>query len=111
MDEVIGMSDITLVNVLLGFLGPLLVALVVRVEMNAWVKVAIQFAFCAVAGFLTVWAYGMLNGRSLISQILVVLVASSVAYRAIWKPVGTTDEISNSLARRAIRRSYEKNNR
>lgn len=82
-----GMTDAALLSVIIGFLAPLVLNFIVSATWPAWAKSLAAFAFSAVAGVLTAIVTGALDGLSIVSTILLILVISITAYQNFWKQV------------------------
>lgn len=82
-----GMTDAALLSVIIGFLAPLVLNLIVSATWPAWAKSLAAFAFAAVAGVLTALVTGALDGLSIVSTILLILVISITAYQNFWKQI------------------------
>ena len=87
MTDAFGLSDIALWNIIIGFIAPLVVALVARPALNPWAKIAIQVAFCLVVGVITAYLYGQFDGRGIVSAVLLTFAVSILAYKGFWKQV------------------------
>lgn len=75
------------VSALIGFLLPLLVAVIIRSNWPGWVKGLVVIGSSAVAGALTAWAQGKFseNWSQNIGTILILAIAS---YKLFWQPTG-----------------------
>jgi hypothetical protein len=71
-----GMTDAALLAVIIGFLSPLVLNFIVSATWPAWAKSLAAFLFSAVAGVLTAWITGALQGLSILSTVLLILVVS-----------------------------------
>lgn len=91
--EPFGLTDLALYNIILGFLAPVVIALIARPAMSPIAKIIIQVMFSIVVGFFTAYFNNALAGRSVVSCILLVLASSALAYKAFWKPTGFADSI------------------
>ena len=88
-----GFSDIALWNIILGFLGPIIIAFVARPTMAPITKIIIQVLFSIFVGGVTVWLSDAFTGRTLVSSILLVLATSILSYKGFWKPIGVADSL------------------
>lgn len=83
-------------SALVGFLTPLLVAVVNRSYWKSHVKALVAIASCVVTGFLTAWFNGELNATGLSTAVLIVLLASMATYSQFWKPSGIAPKIETA---------------
>ena len=97
MTDVFGLSDIALWSIIIGFVAPLVIAFVARPTLKPWAKIGIQVVFCLIVGTFTAYLYGQLNGREIISAILLILAVSILAYKGFWKPTGVADKIESGI--------------
>lgn len=83
-----------MLNFIIGFLSPLVIAVINRPFWSNGVKVAITVGFSVIVGFLTVYLSGELSAADVTQSILVTLVASITAYNGIFKPTGIAAKIT-----------------
>lgn len=86
MDQ--NMTDAAMWALIVGFLSPLVIAVVQRPEWKDWARALVTFVYCLIAGAVTAYLNGAMEGRSLVSTILLVFVVAIAAYRGLWKDVG-----------------------
>lgn len=84
--------------VLVGFLTPLLVAVVKQPRWSKQQKQVISIVVAVVVGVLNLLAQGVLNEASFtpsgaLATLVLVLGASQGAYALLWKPTGVSDRI------------------
>lgn len=94
------MDDLALWSVIVGFLSPLVIATVQQPQWTSRARALVTFAYSLVAGGLTAYFGGDLNGKSVVTCVLVVLVAAITTYKGLWQPMGTTDAIENATSPR-----------
>lgn len=92
------MTDAQMWALLVGFAAPLLVAVVQRPGWSEGLRALVTAGFSVVAGTGTVWLTGSMDGRSVISSILLVLVTSIAAYKGLWKPTGVAPKIETATS-------------
>jgi ABC-type uncharacterized transport system permease subunit len=95
------MTDTQMWNLIVGVLLPPLIALVQRPTLPTWARSLIAVAASGVAGFVTVWIAGELTGRSVITGVLITLVAAVATYESIWRKVGVTGKVEIATSPRS----------
>ena len=88
-----GFTDVALWNIILGFLGPVVIAVVARPTMAPMTKIIIQVLFSIFVGGTTVYLSEAFTGRTLVSSVLLVLATSVLSYKGFWKPIGVADSL------------------
>lgn len=94
------MTDSQMWSLIVGFLAPLLVAVVERPGWPKWLRTVVAAGFSIAAGTGTVWLTGNLDGRSVVTSILLVAVTSMAAYKGLWKPASVTLRIEAATSPR-----------
>ena len=97
MEQAFTLTDVQLWSIILGFLSPLIVAWAARPEMRPIFKILIQVVFSIVVAVVTAFLNGELEGRSVVSILLLVLASSTLSYRGLWRPTGVTDAIETGI--------------
>jgi hypothetical protein len=87
------MSDAQMWALIVGFVAPLLIAVLQRPTWPDWLRSLVTVCFCAIAGTGTVYFTGNLTGRSILSATLLVFVTSIAAYKGLWKPTSVAPRI------------------
>lgn len=90
------MSNLDLVSFVVGALLPALVALVNRSHWPAAAKGVVVIASSLLAGAVTAWATGDLNGKTFAQSAAVIAAAAVAAYHAWWKPTGIAPAIEQA---------------
>lgn len=93
------LTDSTSWALILGVLTPLIVAVVQQPKWTPKVRALVGLAAAVVIGFVSVLASGDLDDtQSLLGVIALVFVASSSAYKALWKPTGVARAIETTTS-------------
>lgn len=92
------MSEIDMWSTLVGFLMPALVAVINKYTWPSWLKGIVAVVSCIIAGGVTAWLSGDINGMPLVKSILIVLVATLGSYHVWWKPTGIAPAIEKSTS-------------
>lgn len=85
------MDDVTRWALIVGFVSPLLLRYVMNARWAGGVKAGIAFGWAVISGGVTAWLTGQLAGISVVSSILIVLVAAIASYEGFWKQLGATN--------------------
>jgi hypothetical protein len=80
------MDNLSALNLIIGFLSPLVISVINRPTWDSKVKVLVMVLFSVASGFLTALFSDELNPEDLTSTILTIMVASIVSYHGIFKP-------------------------
>jgi hypothetical protein len=94
------MTDLEMWSLLVGFFLPPAIAVVQRKEWSDGVRALVAFAACIVAALGTCYFNGSLDGRSLVSATLTVLVTAVATYKAFWHKTGVSDAIERLTSRK-----------
>lgn len=95
------MSDLDLWSALLGFVAPLVVAVIDQPHWPALAKVIVTVAVSVGGGFLTAALSGAINAHwAWLHASLVVLTAAVVFYRTLWLKPASALEAATKLSRR-----------
>lgn len=73
---------------IIGFLMPLLVAVIEQPKWPDWVRAVVAAILCIIAGGMQVYVMGQFNAADLTTSILIILVEAIAVYQAFWKKVG-----------------------
>lgn len=84
------------INALVGFLLPLLIAVIQKERWRNSIRVAVGTASCAVAAVITTWADGKLNFHDLAASAVIIFILTKTTYLAVWKPSGLAPAIQNA---------------
>lgn len=87
------MSDLDLWSAVVGFVLPLLIAVVTRARWSSELKGAVTVAACAIGGTMTALLNGGLHGASVIRAALVVAASTVLFYATLWHPSGIAPAI------------------
>jgi VIT1/CCC1 family predicted Fe2+/Mn2+ transporter len=87
------LTDLDIWSGLVGFVLPLLIAIVLREHWKPRTKALVTIASCMVGGSVTAWLTGYLHGVTLVRAILIVLAAAVGFYRVLWHPSGIAPDI------------------
>jgi hypothetical protein len=97
------MTDAQMWALVVGALLPPLIAVAERPTFPSWARAAIALVVSAVAGFVTVWIAGDLNGKSVTSAILLTLIAAVSSYESLWRPTGIAPRVELATSPRRDR--------
>ncbi len=87
------MTDLEMWSLLVGFLLPPAIALIQRKSWSDGIRALVAFAACVVAALGTCYFNGSLDGKSLVSAILTVVVTAIATYKGFWHKTGVSDAI------------------
>lgn len=82
------MTDAAMWAVIVGFLSPLIISLVQQPSWSNMARSLVTFGYSIVVGAVTAYLNGALEGRSLVSTILLVMVTAIASYQGFWKDAG-----------------------
>lgn len=80
-----------------GFILPVLVAIINREPWASWIKAVIALATSVLGGTITALLAGQFTGSSWLQAVGVAFAASQVFYMAWWKKSGITDWIEQRV--------------
>jgi hypothetical protein len=89
------MSHLGNLSGLVGFLLPLVIAMVQQERWRPQVRAAIGFAVCLAAALLTVWAEGELTGKDYLSAAIIIFTVAKASYVTFWKSTGIAPAIEH----------------
>lgn len=89
------MDNTQLWSLVVGLLLPPILAVVQQPHWSSRVRAVVAFALAIVVGALTAYFAGDLNGKSLTTASLLVLVTAATTYKNLWKPTGVADAIES----------------
>ena len=92
------MTDLQMFSALVGFFLPLAISVVQQPKWPEWFRVLSAVVLCSFTGFGIAYLQGDLDGRSLVSSILIVLTVSLTTYRNVWKASGIAGRVENATA-------------
>lgn len=92
------LSDAAMWAVIVGFISPLLIAAVQQPKWTTRSRAIVTFVWAVVVGSVTAFLSGDLNGRTLISTVLLILVVSVATYRGLWQPTGAAPAIERATS-------------
>jgi VIT1/CCC1 family predicted Fe2+/Mn2+ transporter len=88
---------------IVGFFLPVAIAVIQQAGWSERVRAVVAFLACVVAGLGTAYFGGDLSGsvdpRSVISDVLIVLVTAISTYKAFWKPTGVAPAVEEATSR------------
>lgn len=87
------MDDLTMWSLVVGTLLPPLISVIQQPTWPDWVRAVATAAIALVVGGLTAYFTGDLEGKTLVSSFLVVLVAAITTYKGFWKPTSVSPRI------------------
>lgn len=82
------MNNAEMWSLIVGFVAPMVIAVLQRPTFPRQLRAVVTVAFCIVVGFVTVLVTGQLTGKTLTASILIVLVTAMVTYEHLWKATG-----------------------
>lgn len=82
------MDNVTRWALIIGFLMPLLVAVIEQPKWPDWVRAVVAAILCICAAVVQVYVMGQFNPADLATSILIILVEAIAVYQAFWKKVG-----------------------
>lgn len=97
MEEIVGLSDLALWTVLLGFFGPIVIAVAAKPAMKPLAKIGIQVGYSVIAGVGTAYFTGAFTGREIVSAVLLVFASSVISYKGLWKPTNAAETVERSI--------------
>lgn len=87
------MTDEQALAVVVGFLSPLVLAMLQQPRWSNGVRSLVTFLWAAVVSLLILGVAGSLSGRTWVSATLLVLVVTIATYQGFWKQTGVTRKI------------------
>lgn len=93
-------SDAQMWSLIVGFLSPLVIAVIQQPTWRGPIRVAVTAGFSLVAGMVTAALNGDLTGRSTVSCFLIVAVTSIAAYQNLWRPARAAPWIEAKTSRK-----------
>lgn len=84
--EVEVISDAQMWSLIVGFLSPLVIAVIQQPKWSGPIRVLVAVLWSALAGGMTSWLAGDFGGRSALSCALIVCVTAIATYQQIWRP-------------------------
>lgn len=94
VDGLLGLSDVHLWYLLIGFFLPLVVSFLKQPGWSKKTTTLVTFLVFIVVGAITVYLLDAFSGRSLVSSILIVAAISLVFYQGFWKPTGIDEKVT-----------------
>lgn len=85
------MTKLIALNVLIGALIPVIIAIAVQAKLPRWANMALTVVVCGIAGVLTVWAgeaglhWVSFNAENILITLAVIFAASQAVYSSWWK--------------------------
>jgi len=93
VDGLLGLSDVHLWYLLVGFFLPLVVSFLKQPGWSKKTTTLVTFLVFIVVGAVTVYLLGAFTGRTVVSSILIVAAISLVFYQGFWKPTGVDEKV------------------
>lgn len=90
------MTNLEMWSLIVGFALPLILAVIQRPHWPSWVRAVVAFAAFVVVGLGTAYFNGDLNGKSIVSAVLFVLVTAITSYKGLWQPTGIAPKIESA---------------
>ena len=87
------MSDLVMWSLILGFVSPLIIAVIQQPKFHEGARAIITFLYCVVVGVGTAFFEGRLTGQRAITSVLIVLVSAITTYRGLWRPTGAAPAV------------------
>jgi hypothetical protein len=87
------MDNLSALNLIIGFLSPIIIATINRPGWDSKVKVLVMVGFSVVTGFLTSLFSEQLNTEDVVNAVLTIMVSSIVSYQGIFKPTNVAAKI------------------
>ncbi|MCL0076265.1 hypothetical protein M1N87_02890 [Dehalococcoidia bacterium] len=94
------MTDLEMWSLLVGFFLPPAIAVIQQKSWSDSMRALVAFACCIAAALGTCYFNGSLDGRSIISAMLTVLVTAVATYKAFWHKTGISDAIERLTSRK-----------
>lgn len=91
-------SSLAQISGLVGFLLPLLIAVIQREHWSQQVRTIVGVAACAVAAAVTSYFEGKLNLQDWSTSVLVIFTLTKTSYLAVWKPTGVTQKVEKKTS-------------
>jgi hypothetical protein len=92
------MTDAQLWSLIIGALLPNVIAVVNQPRWSTTLRTITMVFICSIAGVITVLLNGGIGGKSLVSSILIMIVAAVTFYREVWSRLGVTQAIENATS-------------
>lgn len=92
--EIADMTDAAMWALIVGAFLPVFVSLVKQSTWPKYAKALVAFVVFAASGFVTAYLSGALNGRTIVSCILIVTVTAYTLFQNFYKPTGLDAKIS-----------------
>jgi len=91
---VIDMTDLQMWALVVGFLSPIVLAIINQPTWSAPVKSFVAFVWSAIVAAVTLWlSPNSFDGKNLISTFLLVFVTAVATYRGFWKTSNIAPQI------------------
>ena len=87
------MSHLAQLSAAVGFLLPLLLAVIQQTHWSRGVQSIVAAVACVIAAVITAAVNGDLDPHSLVTSLTVIYTLSQVTYRNFWKPTGVAPKI------------------
>lgn len=78
-------SNEVMVAEVVGFVSPIVLAVIQQVPWTDTVKAIVTFLWSVVLGAITSYFAGAFNGTSIVTDILLILVTAIATYKGFWK--------------------------
>lgn len=94
-------TDIEMWNLIVGFAAPWVVAFINRPYWPPMAKALMAVFVSAVGGFVTTYLAGNLDGQTLVTSVLLVMVAMTSFYKGLWQPTNIVPKLEVATTPRA----------
>lgn len=92
------MTNVQMWAIIVGFLTPLVVALIQQPTWIPAVRAVVGFLAAVVFGTGTAYFAGDFNGTSWVTGVLLVLVSAISTYKGFWQPTGIAPRIETATS-------------
>lgn len=89
-------QNLVMWSTIVGFLSPLVVAIIQQPKFHDAAKAVITFLYCLVTAFITVILEGRFTQERFVTSLLFVFVTAITAYKGLWKPTGAAPAIESA---------------
>lgn len=99
------MTNAELWSLIVGFISPMLIAVVDQPGWTRAARTAVQVAVSVVIGLATAYFAGDFTGKDVVSNILIASVAAISAYKGIFQPTGMAPRVARATSPSTVPRA------
>jgi VIT1/CCC1 family predicted Fe2+/Mn2+ transporter len=90
------MTDAQMYAAIIGFFLPLVMSVIIQTGWDKRAQAVLLFVVVLIVSVGTLYFTGQLEGRSLVSSVLLTFVTSIAAYHGLWKPTQVAPAIESA---------------